>query len=250
MATFGEIVYSVLDLMKALSDDSYYTEEHIIFLAGKYRALLLERKYNQSRNSSFRIMNDENTQRVCLSLETTAVRPAGCGGLWLKSHDTLPNTLGVFEPRVCTYNDLVFTTTQYVPRERMPYVGYNKWLKNIIYVSRSADGRVYLHSNNPQFLNLERIGIEAVYSDPEEAARKTHEFCESKNCDIMEWPFPLEADLVPQLIEMIFQELSGQRYAPEDKKNNADDNLSEIATAQRPTSPATKTTYQRAEDEQ
>ena len=84
MATFKEIVYMCLDILKERSDDAYYTEEHIIFLAKKMRALLLSRKYKGSRNGTFSAMSEENLQRVCLQLEATALA-SGCGGTWLKS---------------------------------------------------------------------------------------------------------------------------------------------------------------------
>ena len=47
--TYREIVYSVLDLLKQASDDTYFTEEHIIFLAGKYRNFLLKQYYDKKR---------------------------------------------------------------------------------------------------------------------------------------------------------------------------------------------------------
>ena len=45
MSTYREIVYMVLDELKEHSDDAYYTEDHIIFLATNWRAALLEKKY-------------------------------------------------------------------------------------------------------------------------------------------------------------------------------------------------------------
>jgi hypothetical protein len=42
MTTYRELVYMVLDELKAKSDDFYYTEDHIIFLLDKYRAFLLK----------------------------------------------------------------------------------------------------------------------------------------------------------------------------------------------------------------
>jgi hypothetical protein len=45
MATYRELVYMVLDELKARSDDFYYTEDHIMFLLDKYRAFLLKQKY-------------------------------------------------------------------------------------------------------------------------------------------------------------------------------------------------------------
>jgi len=42
MATFGEIVYMVLDEIKSLGGDSSIQEEHVIFLAKHYRNMLLQ----------------------------------------------------------------------------------------------------------------------------------------------------------------------------------------------------------------
>ena len=44
-----EIVYSILDLCKASgSDDSYVTEELVLFLCKKYRAFLLKKEEEKS----------------------------------------------------------------------------------------------------------------------------------------------------------------------------------------------------------
>ena len=48
-----ELVYAILDLAKAAtSDDSFYTEEHVIFLAKKYRSFLIKKEQEKERNSS------------------------------------------------------------------------------------------------------------------------------------------------------------------------------------------------------
>jgi len=41
MATYKDIVYTVLDEIKAHSGDSDITEEHVIFLANQYRLFLI-----------------------------------------------------------------------------------------------------------------------------------------------------------------------------------------------------------------
>ena len=45
MATYRELIYSVLDRIKAMSDDSIITEDHVIFTIDKVRAALLYQKY-------------------------------------------------------------------------------------------------------------------------------------------------------------------------------------------------------------
>ena len=45
MSTYKEIVYMCLDELQLSSDDATFNEEHIIFLANKYRAFLLKKNY-------------------------------------------------------------------------------------------------------------------------------------------------------------------------------------------------------------
>lgn len=250
MATFGEITYSVLDLMKELADDSYYTEEHIIFLASHMRNLLLERKYKNSRNQTFTPMSDENTQEICLNLEPTEMLPAGCSGMWLHSIEEIPDTVNVSNTTLSVVSDMIQSTITFIPPERMPYVGFNKWLKNILYASKSNDGHLYITGNNPQFMYLQKVRMTAVFSDPRKAAELSCDGEGGGKCNILEMEFPLESALIPSCIELVVQELIGSRYAPEDKKNNAKDDLSDIAVASpRHSRPVENSTYKQKQQE-
>jgi len=249
MATFGEMIYSVLDIMKERSDDAYYTEEHVLFLVSKIRALLLERKYKNTRNSTYQEMSPENMQQICLNLEPASQLPMGCGGNWLRSVEEVPATLNVSEPKVYLGTDMVQSIVCYIPLQRMPYVGYNKWLQNIVYVSRSQDGHLYMSGKNPRFLYLTQAKMEAAFADPEKAAQLSCD-PDGNGCDILSQEFPLEQALIPQCIEMTVQELLGSRYAPEDKENDAKDNLGEAAVAAaRHPRPAENSTYKQKEQE-
>jgi len=46
MSTFRELTYMALDELKLMSDDSYYTEDHVLFLLNKYRSFLLKQRYS------------------------------------------------------------------------------------------------------------------------------------------------------------------------------------------------------------
>ena len=45
MASYRELVYAVLDELKLSVDDSYFTEDHCIFLLNKYRGMILKQQY-------------------------------------------------------------------------------------------------------------------------------------------------------------------------------------------------------------
>lgn len=242
MAKFGEIVYMVLDLLKERSDDAYYTEEHILFLASKIRTVLLTRRYKGSRNSSYISIPQENKQKICVDLEPVDMLPDSCSGMFLKSTVKLPDYMSIFGPSAYAIGDVLFTPITFIPIERMPYVGYNTWLSKITYVARSSDGYLYLRSNNPQFIFLENICVEAVFSDAVEVALLN---AGSDSCaDILELEFPLDATLIPSCIELIVQELTGARFAPEDKRNNAKDDFGDAnITKQRAPSPVEDSSY-------
>ena len=249
MVTFGQIVYMVLDLMKELHDDAYYTEEHIIFLASKMRALLLDRKYKNSRNQTYTPMSDENTQEICLDLEPMDMAPAGCSGMWLHSVKEIPDIINVSDAKLSTVSDMIQSAVTFIPSERMPYVGYNKWLQKILYASKSNDGHLYITGNNPQFMYLEKVRMTAVFSDPVKAAELSCDGNGGGKCNILEMEFPLESALVPSCIELTVQELMGSRYAPQDKTNNAKDDLADIAVTQpRHSRPVENSTYRPREE--
>ena len=233
MATFGEVVYMVLDLLKERADDAYYTEEHIIFLASKMRALLLERKYKGSRNGVFSPMSEENSQEICIDVEPTSLLPDGCSGSWLKSIQEIPDTLDAQDPTAYVVSDMYSGLLTFIPSERMPYVGYNKWLRNIMYAAKSNDGHLYITSNNPQAMFLRKVKMNGIFANPAEAAKLS---CDNEDglagCDILKEKFPLESALLPSCIELTVQEITGSRYAPEDKNNNAKDGLGDAAVIQ------------------
>ena len=225
----------VLDLLKESSDDAFYTEEHILFLATKYRAALIERKYRGSRNKTFTPPSSQNTQQICVDLEPVNLISEGCDGAWLQSTEKLPDLLTGSITNIFPVSDMLFSSVTFIAPERMPYVGHNKWLKRIIYAAVSSDDYLYMTSSNDQFLHLEKAKVNAVFSDPVEAAKLSCDADENGECDYLDTTFPLEDALIPSCIEMVVQEIAGPRYNPEDKNNNASDELSDVGLVSRRT---------------
>jgi hypothetical protein len=108
----------------------------------------------------------------------------------------------------------------------MKYTGHNKWLQNFIYACLDPNGRIYLNSANPQFLYLNEAKLTGIFENAEEASELECDSSEADNCDILDREFPIEDALIAPLIELIAKELSPSVAAPEDKQNDANDNLS------------------------
>lgn len=220
MRTYRQLVYLVLDELKLMSDDSSFTEDHIIFLLSKYRAFLLKQRYSDVRKE----VPLSNYQTLCLDLEEhEGIEGLPCEGTYMRSTNKIPETMNVGQSRVHS-DDYFNGEITYVSRDRLRYVGHNKWLQNIIYATKGPDGYLYLKSSNPQLYYLEEIKFTGVFSDAEEASKLECEYPES--CDILDKEFPIEDALIPQLIQLIVNELYNPSRSDEDNENNANDDLS------------------------
>ena len=223
MSTFREIIFMIQDECKFDTDDSYYTQDHILYLISKYRSFLFQQKYH---NNIKKQISDSNKQEICLELIKVPGNPiTTCdSGLYLRSTKQIPDIMPYTKPQIYTY-DLYSTIShlEFTSYERMKYVGLNKWFKNIIYASISPDKYLYLKSQNPVFENLERIKMNAVFEDIDEAMKLS---C-TEDCNNLDSRFPLEDALIPLLIQSVVKELIDKLSVPEDKSNNADDNQNE-----------------------
>lgn len=222
-----EIIYMCLDLCKEFSDDSSFTEEHVLFLLNKYRALVLKQEYERQKKES----SIENKQSICLDLETvTSNIDNPCSDIMLRSVQKIPTTLEFSQPQVSTINFFSNPMMVYVTPEKLKFVNYNKFLQNIIYCALAPDGHIYMKSSNPQFQNLERIRLSAVFEDFEEVSSLScdNDGNDTSDCSIMDKEFPMESYLVPALINDVVKQLLGSRYIPRDSSNDANDTLSDI----------------------
>lgn len=220
MNTYREIVYMILDKLKLNSDDSFFTEDHILYLVDKYRNLVLEKKYSKNNLE----IEDSNYQTIELHFEEV---PIGKGSYipysHIRSKEKIPSLLNM--GKVSIYGtDVLKEIITYVTPERMKYVGYNKYMGNIIYGSKGSDDYFYLKSANPQYRYLTTITIEGLFENPVDASKLNGEY----NGDIMDMELPLEKSLIPELINSIVQDLGTSIYLPEDKNNNANDDLANL----------------------
>ena len=221
--TYKEVVYMILDELKLTSDDSFFTEDHVIFLIDKLRGFLLKQKYSDIKKQ----IPESNYQTICLDLtEVPAVCGESCeGGPYLKSTSKVPFTMQIGAPRVYPINfyqgDIAF-----ISRDRMRYIGYNRFLQNIIYCSIAPDGYLYFKSFNPQFLYLEKVRFTAIFQDSVQASKLQCSEDGDAVCDILDFQFPIEDALIPPLVELVVRELGSAATNPSDNENNAKDDIS------------------------
>lgn len=228
MATYKEIVYLCLDELKLTSDDSHFVEEHVLFLADKYRGLLIKQHYKDIRKE----IPESNYQTICVDLkQVNAIDDTPCTGAdYMKSLQEIPNMMQVGKQKISSL-DYFQGNFAYTNNERFKYVGNNKYLKNQIYGTIAPDNHLYLKSSNPQMYYLEKVKVTGIFEDSSKAAElQCPDASGKKPCDVMDMEFPIEEALIPPMIELIVKELSGHAYQPADNENNATDDLDRLAS--------------------
>jgi len=219
----------ILDELKLLSDDAVFTQEHVIWLTSKYRSMLLKQHYKDIKKD----IPESNYQTICLDLEKVeAIDGFPCEeGYMLKSVQEIPASITTASTKVYPLNFFKGERIAYITMDRMKFVGYNRWTKNIIYAALGPDNHLWLTSQNPQYLYMKKAKVTAIFDDPEAAADL---LCDEngKHCDILDSPFPIESALLPTLIELCVKELSGSVYRPEDTANNANDDFGSMSAPQ------------------
>lgn len=226
-----EIVYYIMDAVKAISDDSIIVEEEVLFLLKKYRSFLIK-KEQEKEKSTTDTASEFEYQQICLDLEKTpAMDGEPCtGGYYLRTTKKIPKILEGTTPRVYPMDFYQGIHVTFVPRDRMRYVGTNKYLQNIIWVSLGPDLHLYLYSNNPQFLYLKKLRMMAIFEDFDDASDLLCDSDgESTSCDVLDAVFPIRDYLVPTLIELCEKELLGVAYRPKESQNDDIDNLADLA---------------------
>lgn len=208
------------DQLKLSSDDTFFTNDHILYLLKRYRGLYLSQKYKDVRKE----IPESNYQTICLDLiQVPAISGEPCeGGTFLRTRNKIPPLLTIGTTKVYPMDYYIGDITM-VSRERMKYVGHNRWLQNIIYCSIAPDGYMYFKSSNPQYLHLEGVKMTGIFEDIDEVEELS---CDKESsCDILDKRFPIEEALIPQLIDTVVKFMTSGLYKPEDDDNNAKDDL-------------------------
>lgn len=204
--TYKELVYMCLDEIKLASDDSYITEDHILFLISKYRAFLLRQKYEKTNMP----VSESNYQ--CISVT--------------RNEGIVPEIMSVAKPRVFTItgekDDTTTNFLTYVSPHRYHFVGENRILKPITYCT--IDHNKKLQCKNKE---LTDVNIYAVFED----IVKASEFNLVGGEDILDCECPIETDLVSAVQELVVKDALGIAYRPKDNMNNANDDLSSLGVA-------------------
>lgn len=216
MTTYKELVYMVLDELKAKSDDFYYTEDHIIFLLEKYRAFLLKQKYRtpksvvlNSNYSYIELPQIKNQGRPINANFSCCSIPIAFPKLTIKSNKT--------------NKEVIFN---YCTEDRRLFLRQSNYLKNMNY---------FYFLNNNLFLDFGiklfndenfkefNVSLKIILESPSKVYQSLNE-----DVNILDSTFPLEESLISPLLEMVVKDLTSAMFKPEDDVNNGKDETGDL----------------------
>ncbi len=222
MITKRQIVFSVLERLQIYSDDANITEEFVSSLIDSKRAMLIQQKLTKS---IWRAPN-EIKQRLCINLALTDKIEGYCGGgNILKSIDPLPTSIrvrGKEGPLLVSRIDGTSININIIPLERIPYISSNRFTSHLIYCAIDTDGRLIFISNDMKHKYLKFIRVTDIFETPSEAMMYDCDI-DLDNNEIEDLKYPVEAAMVPSIIDLVVKDLSRTISIPEDRDNNATD---------------------------
>ena len=234
MTTYREAIYMCNDLLKGMSDDFTYTEEHIAYLLDKFRALLLKQRYGNDPKKHVPYSNYQT-----LEVEFNPAEPKNM----LKSDTQIPYMLQLGIPRIILDGENYYNyRVELTSRERLPFVGNSKYTSMISYCAISETGNLLMKNKESYWVNStveppvisyvgpKKLKLVGIFENPREVDDETS-FGES-SIDTHEWDrnIPIEESLITTLIEMVVKELAGSVYRPNDTQNNNVDDNADMAT--------------------
>ena len=195
MLTKKEIIYTVIEKLNALSDDSNVTEELIASMIDTKRAFLLKQQFSKASWS----LPIDIRQEICVDLETVdTIDGYSDAGKTIRTSIALPSRIrikGRSGPLLVRRLDGRVIPLNVIPIERLPYIGNNKYTAQLTYAALDMDGRLLIYSNDNKFKFLSSIKITDVFESPEEI----YELQCDNDADTTEpWDmeYPLEVSMV------------------------------------------------------
>lgn len=219
MTTYKELVYMVLDELKAKSDDFYYTEDHIIFLLEKYRAFLLKQKYRTPKS----VVLNSNYSYIEIPAPLTLTSPVletsfGCEALPIAQPK-----LTVIPNRNDIKKEVIFN---YCTEDRRLFLRQSNYLKNMNYFY-FLNNKLVLDSGNKFFKDNNYSNLIALLKIILESPSKVYQNL-NPDADILNIVFPLEESLISPLLEMVVKDLTSAMFKPEDDVNNGKDETGDL----------------------
>ena len=147
----------------------------------------------------------------------------------------------------------------FITPQRFKVVGYNKWLRNEVYVCIDLDGYMYIKSPSLDVLNVQPVAVDSdgqTYLTQDETATyqlvfdrltdsylvydtildnpiDADRFNGDNTLDVLDLNFPCDESLFQTIVELTIKEIATLNGLPRDLNNNANDDTSLIQNSKK-----------------
>lgn len=220
MATKQEIIYDIKERLNSYSDDSNLTDRYLSHLVDEYRSVFLRNKYTTFKRKIPVI----NKQRISLTMSPE--RTARYNGAIISSTSAIPSILdaSTIDNRMILSNgQLESYNLNMVSAERFPHVANeDPFTRTMIFGAILDDQKLYLKSYDSNIQLMEEARLWGVFAKPIDAWNLSPDYSALVDFD-KDMEYPLEYQLLADMVRTIVKDLTIKYSIPVDKRNNADD---------------------------
>ncbi len=208
--TLNEIAYNILNLTHPKSTVSDSINIDVIkFNIKAIRAQLIKQDSNKGYTADSYIIQDLGCVSV-IPVDRGECCSVDIGCEFMRTELPIPSTIELHDSELLTRVgpvDKIARPYDQVKYERVPFLGNNKFTKNLIKAFRiHKGGYIYLSTpKNHDSALLTKINIQGVFEDPELAA--DFSTCEGNVCYSDDTPFPVKAHMIPTITDMVIKKL-------------------------------------------
>jgi hypothetical protein len=214
-------IYDIRESLRQYSDDSDISDSHISFLIDDVRAMLLRQKYRDVGSK----VPEAIKQRIHLNTELTEDNEFVSLDKILRTANAIPRLIESWELihsiyiDAGGYKDLKFG---FVDQNRFVYAGYDKHLRNLVYVTLGHHYKLYFTSSGEKYKLIEKIRLAAIFEDPKAAWEASADYDADLNFE-EDVNYPIDLDMWINIKDIILKQLGMSLSVPQDKNNNADE---------------------------
>ena len=229
MSKINELVYDVIEAVRAYSDDSELDERYIIYLYNIKRAKYLR----QDLNNYLKTVDNSVQQTLCLEMELADANECtidyACSQI-LKSKQPLPKPIDLHSKVAITK---VKPTTKlgipfnFISKDKAPYIE-NAPFSNALYAFIDVDNHIYVYSKAEEYSILQCLSVTGVFEDPLSLSEYStccgcDEIAENICYNIDESEYPLQPHYIDLIRDEIIRDILRTKQIPEDKINDSTD---------------------------
>lgn len=218
--TLNEIAFDIMGNIEGtsrISDDSELSLDQVYFKIATVRAFLIRQDQSKGRSLS------DNVLQTVGCLDISKVNASECCGITApceiyRSNIQIPRPIEIYQKDLITRVagvDITGPSWNPISLAQVQWAGISKWTKGT--VKWFVKDRYIYVLNNP---GVQKISVTGVFEDPMDLSRIPN--CSSSSCYNADNEYPISAHMIPQLKELVLEDLMKMRQLGEDKEGDND----------------------------